>query len=292
MFRFANAIFEPIWNRRYIEYIDITATETLGVEHRAGYYEQSGILRDMFQNHMMQLLALIAMEPPSRFEAELVRNERVKVFRSLRPFPTGNFQNCLVLGQYGRGTRDGKEVAGYRKEPGVSADSTIPTYARMKVYVDNWRWQGVPFFLTSGKRLTEKITRIAIQFREVPHSMFRSILGESINANRLIIGIYPEEKITLTFQTKNPGAIVCLRSVTMDFHYHQQGAGPVMDAYEKVLLDCMLGDHMLFWRQDAVELCWSFLTPILTGCEVGCDHGGLLIPTKHSVGGPKKPRCC
>ncbi len=288
MFRFANAIFEPVWNRRYIDYVDITATETLGVEHRAGYYEQSGVLRDMFQNHMMQLLALTAMEPPSRFKADHVRDERVKLFRALRPFPAGNFQDSLVLGQYVRGTNNGKEVPAYREEPGVNAGSLTPTYARMKVFVDNWRWQGVPFYLTSGKRLAEKITRIAIQFKEVPHSMFRAVLGESINANRLIMGIYPEEKITLTFQTKNPGARVCLRSVTMDFHYHQAQHGPVLDAYEKVLLDCMLGDQMLFWRQDAVELCWSFLTPILSGCEVCNDRAGMLHFYKAFSWGPRE----
>jgi len=288
MFRFANAIFEPVWNRRYIDYVDITATETLGVEHRAGYYEQAGILRDMFQNHMMQLLALIAMEPPSLFQADLVRDERVKLFRSLRPFSAANHQANLVLGQYNAGLIDGREVPAYREEPGVAGDSLTPTYAKMKVFVDNWRWQGVPFFLTSGKRLAKKISQIAIQFKEVPHSMFRSVLGESITANRLIMGIYPEEKITLTFQTKNPGARVCLRSVTMNFHYHQQGFGSLLDAYEKVLLDCMLGDQMLFWRQDAVELCWSFLTPILSECEECGDQAQLIHPYESGSWGPKE----
>ncbi len=267
MFRFANAIFEPLWNRRYIDSIKITATETLGIEHRSGYYEQAGVLRDMFQNHMLQLLALTAMEPPSRFEADWVRDERVKVFRSLRVFPAESLQESLVLGQYGAGVIDGKPVSAYRQEKGVADDSLTPTYAKMKVYVDNWRWQGVPFYLTSGKRMAEKITRITIQFKEVPHSMFRPVLGESIRPNRLILGIYPEENISLTFQTKTPGARVCLRSVTMDFHYQHAGEGMMLDAYEKVLIDCMLGDHMLFWRQDAVELCWSFLTPILGACE-------------------------
>jgi glucose-6-phosphate 1-dehydrogenase len=267
MFRFANAIFEPVWNRRYIENISITATETLGVEHRAGYYEQSGVLRDMFQNHMMQLLALTAMEPPSRFVAEHVRDERIKVFRALRPFPIDQLREHLALGQYDTGTVNGETVPAYRQEPGVNPDSLTPTFARMKVFVDNWRWQGVPFFLTSGKRLAQKITEIAIQFKEVPHSMFRRIMGGDITANRLIVGIYPEEKITLTFQTKFPGTRVCLRSVTMDFNYHQNYEGPVLEAYEKVLLDCMLGDQMLFWRQDGVELCWNFLTPVLSECE-------------------------
>ena len=267
MFRFANAIFEPLWNRRYIDSVNIMATETLGVEHRSGYYEQAGVLRDMFQNHMLQLLALTAMEPPSRFEAEWVRDERVKVFRSLRAFPADALEQSLVLGQYAAGTIDGSPVPAYRQEKGVDPASITPTYAKMKVYIDNWRWQGVPFFLTSGKRMAEKISGITIQFKEVPHSMFRPVLGESIRPNRLILGIFPEENISLTFQTKTPGARVCLRSVTMDFHYQHAGEGLTLDAYEKVLLDCMLGDQMLFWRQDAVELCWSFLTPILGACE-------------------------
>jgi glucose-6-phosphate 1-dehydrogenase len=269
MFRFANSLFEPIWNRRYVDYVRVTATEILGVEHRAGYYEQSGVLRDMFQNHMMQLLAMTAMEPPSRFEADLVRDETSKVFRALRPFPVDELNDYLVLGQYSAGTIDGKLVPAYRQEPGVDSNSTTPTYAMMKVFLDNWRWQGVPFYMTSGKRLADKRTEIAIQFKTVPHSMFRHVLGEAILANRLTLGIHPDEKITLTFQTKNPGAVVCLRTVTMDFLYHQNYSGPILDAYEKVLLDCMLGDQMLFWRQDGVERSWAFLTPILTGCENG-----------------------
>jgi glucose-6-phosphate 1-dehydrogenase len=286
MFRFANAIFEPVWNRRYIDHVSITATETLGVEHRAGYYEQAGVLRDMFQNHMMQLLALIAMEPPSRFEADYVRDERVKVFRALRPFPVDHLQQYLVLGQYGQGIIDGKKVPAYREEPGVNPNSLTPTFAHMKIFVDNWRWQGVPFLLTSGKRLNKKMTEIAIQFKAVPHSMFRHILGGTITANRLIMGIYPEEKITLTFQTKNPGTQVCLRSVTMDFHYQHHYPGAILDAYEKVLLDCMLGDQMLFWRQDGVELCWSFLTPILAGCETCESPTDILHPYESGGWGP------
>ncbi|MEE8553173.1 MAG: glucose-6-phosphate dehydrogenase, partial [Desulfobacterales bacterium] len=271
MFRFANAIFEPIWNRRYIDHVNILASETLGVEHRAGYYEQAGVIRDMFQNHMMQLLALTAMEAPSQFETGRVRDEKVKVFRSLRPFPMDKFNEHIVLGQYGRADIDGKPVQAYREEPGISPDSLTPTFAKMKVFIDNWRWQGVPFFLTSGKRLAKKITEITIQFKEIPHSMFRQALGETIAANRLTLGIYPEEKITLTFQAKTPSAQVRLRTVTMDFPFHQNYQGPVLDAYEKVLIDCILGDQMLFWRQDSLEHCWSFLTPILNECET-CDN--------------------
>jgi glucose-6-phosphate 1-dehydrogenase len=276
MFRFANSLFEPIWNRSYIDSIRITAVETLGVEHRAGYYEQAGVLRDMFQNHMMQLLALTAMEPPSRFEAEHVRAEKVKVFRSLRPFSVNRLQDDLILGQYAVGTVDGKPVAAYREEPGVSPDSLTPTFAMMKVYLDNWRWQGVPFLLTSGKRMRKKLTEISVQFKNVPHLMFRRTIEGVIPANNLILGIYPDEKITLKFQTKNPGATVCLRTVTMDFHYSQNYSGPVLDAYEKVLIDCMLGDQMLFWHQDGVELCWKFLTPILNRCETCDDQAELL----------------
>jgi len=287
MFRFANAIFEPIWNRRYIDHVSITAAETLGVEHRAGYYEQTGVLRDMFQNHMMQLLALTAMEPPSLFEANRIQDEKVKVYRSLRPFPTGDLQNYLTLGQYGAGSIGGNRVPAYRDEQGIRTDFLTPTFATMKVFLDNWRWQGVPFYLTSGKRLPKKLTEIFIQFKEVPHSMFRRTLGEQIIANRLILEIYPDEKISMTFQTKNPGAKVCLRSVTMDFNYHQNYTSLVLDAYEKVLLDCMLGDHMLFWRQDGVELCWSFLTPILKECETCANRGEALLTYDSGTWGPK-----
>ena len=286
MFRFANTLFEPIWNRRYIDHVVITATETLGVEHRAGYYERSGVLRDMFQNHMMQLLALTAMEPPSRFEDELVRDEKTKVFRALRPFPVEHLQDYLVLGQYAAGTIEGKPVPAYREEPDVAPNSITPTFAMMKVYLDNWRWQGVPFYMTSGKRLATKSTEIAIQFKTVPYSMFRHVLGEAILANRLTLGIHPEEKITLSFQTKNPGARVCLRTVTMDFHYDQNYTGPILDAYEKVLIDCMLGDQMLFWRQDSVERCWSFLTPILNECETCGDREQMLHFYKSGGPGP------
>jgi glucose-6-phosphate 1-dehydrogenase len=290
MFRFANSLFEPIWNRRYIDYISIMATETLGIEHRAGYYEQSGILRDMFQNHMMQLLALTAMEPPARFEADIVRDETVKVFRALRPFPVETIQEHLTLGQYAAGSINGQAVQSYRQEPGVNADSLTPTFAMMKVFLDNWRWQGVPFYLTSGKRMAKKITEIAIQFKTVPHSMFRRTLGEAIIANRLTMGIYPDEKIKLTFQTKNPGAAMCLRTVTMDFEYHQNYSGPILDAYEKVLIDCMLGDQMLFWRQDGIEKSWSFLTPVLNECETCGERAGLLHFYEAGSHGPAAAR--
>ena len=286
MFRFANSIFEPVWNRRYIDRISITAAETLGVEHRAGYYEQAGVLRDMFQNHMMQLLALTAMDPPSAFEAERVRDEKARVYRTLRPFRTDRLREQLVLGQYREGVVDGKPVVAYREEPGVDPESLTPTFASMSVFLDNWRWQGVPFRLTSGKRMGRKLTEINIHFKEVPHALFRRTLSDGIAANRLTLGIYPNEKISLTFQTKNPGAVVCLRSVDMEFNYHQNYSGPTLEAYEKVLLDCMTGDQTLFWRQDGVELCWGFLTPVLEECEACGDRAQMLLPYEAGSMGP------
>ena len=286
MFRFANTIFEPIWNRNYIEYVGILAAEELGVENRAGYYEQAGVLRDMFQNHMLQLLALTAMEPPSLFEDDRVRDEKAKVGRSIKPLSSKTLMDNLVLGQYKGGMVNDKKVPGYREEKGVNPYSITPTFAMMRFFVDNWRWQGVPFYLASGKRLARKETKIVIQFKGVPHSMFREVLDEKITANRLVLGIYPQEEITQTFQTKVPGAKSCLRPVTMDFKYYQGFQGSPLDAYAKVLLDVIMGDHMLFWRQDGVELAWSYLTPILKECETCDNQEARLYPYEAGSWGP------
>jgi glucose-6-phosphate 1-dehydrogenase len=274
--RFANAIFEPLWNRNYIDYVRINASESLGVEHRAGYYERAGVLRDMFQNHMMQLLALVAAEPPSRFSAERVRDKSAELFRCLRPFPESGLGQQLVLGQYAAGEVGGKPVKAYRAEPGVAPDSTTPTYAAMLLWVDNWRWQGVPFYLTSGKRLKRKVTRIDIQFKQVPHSLFRDSAGVNLRANRLVIGIHPDEEIFIAFQAKQPGPRICLRTSGLHFSYSRPGGRPHLDAYAKSLADAMAGDQTLFWRQDGLELCWQFMEPVLAGCEVCADTPGQL----------------
>jgi glucose-6-phosphate 1-dehydrogenase len=267
--RFANTIFEPLWNRRYIDHVQITVAEALGVEHRGGYYEEAGCLRDMFQNHMVQMLTLVAMEPPARFEAGQYRDEKIKLLRSIRPFPDDPtaLGGHVVRGQYTAGTAGGVEVPGYRAEPRVSADSSVETYAAMRVSIDNWRWKGVPFYLRSGKRLPRRISEIAITFRDVPHSMFSTFNDGAMPPNVLVLNVQPEEGISLTVEAKQPGPKTCMGSLTMRLDYRSVFGVEVPEAYERLLLDCMNGDQTLFVRTDALEAAWELLTPVLAAWE-------------------------
>ncbi|MBT7408198.1 MAG: glucose-6-phosphate dehydrogenase, partial [Methylococcales bacterium] len=268
VFRFANAIFEPVWNRSYIDYVEITSSESIGIEDRGGYYDSSGAVCDMLQNHLLQVLALVAMESPASVDANSVRNEVVKVLQCIRPLTKDDLDKHLVLGQYTEASVRGQQYKSYREEDGVPHDSRTETYAAIKLHIDNWRWNEVPFYIRTGKRLPTRVTEVAIHFKKTPHPVF----GHMTPANTLVMRIQPHEGILIGFGLKKPGAGFRSTSVNMNFHYEDLADEYVLSAYERLLLDCIQGDATLYARSDAVEICWQLIQPIL---DYRRDEGSL-----------------
>lgn len=266
-FRFANALFEPIWNRNYIDHIQITVAEQLGIENRGNYYETAGALRDMIQNHLLQLLCLVTMEPPVSFQADEVRNKKVDVLNAIRQIKSEDVHKSAVRGQYGAGWIEGKKVKAYRQEEDVQKDSNTETFAAIKLFLDNWRWQGVPFYLRTGKRMTETTSIIIIQFKPVPHQSFPAEASANWEPNRFELSIQPHMGIRIRFQAKKTGLEMLLHRADMVFNYNKSYASGIPEAYETLLLDIMLGDSTLFMRTDQVEAAWKILMPVINAWE-------------------------
>lgn len=261
--RFANGIFEPLWNRNYIQHIQITSAESIGVENRGGYYDESGAMRDMIQNHLLQIVAHIGMEPPNTADARAIRNEKLKLFQSIRPILEEEVDQYVVRGQYLAAEMEGTAVKGYREEKGVPEDSRTETYVGMKFFIDNWRWAGVPFYLRTGKRLPTKVTEVVVTFKSPPHRLFFNVDAIKNTPNQLVIRIQPQEGLALHFGMKVPGAGFRVKTVDMDFHYSDLTNAYVPEAYERLILDCMKGDPTLYAMGDSVEAAWKFIDPII-----------------------------
>lgn len=265
--RFSNEIFDPLWNHTHVAHVQITAAETVGVEGRAGFYDRAGVVRDMVQNHLLQVMALVAMEPPVVLDADAIRNEKLKVLQAARTPPGWSVERCAVLAQYGPGKVSGRPVPGYTEEEGVPPDSRTPTYAALRLHIDSWRWAGTPFFLRSGKRLPKRVTEVFIQFHRPPLSLFGEEEAGAPTSNALVINIQPDEGISLRFGAKVPGPEIQIQAVKMDFRYGTAFGGPPPEAYERLLLDALAGDATLFTRGDEVEASWRIVTPILEAWE-------------------------
>lgn len=261
--RFGNGIFEPLWNRNYIDHVEITAAENIGVEKRGGYYDNSGALRDMIQNHLLQLTGLVAMEPPASLDSDAIRNETLKVFQSLKPFDKEQLDRQYIKGQYLSSKIKGESVPGYREEEGVNPQSRTETYAAIKFYIENWRWGGVPFYIRTGKRLPTRVSEIVIHFKPSPHRLFKKAFGTHNNFNKLIIRIQPDEGVLLKFGMKMPGAGFQVKEANMSFSYADLSSDQLSSAYGRLLLDCINGDSTLYARGDAVEACWEFIQPLI-----------------------------
>jgi glucose-6-phosphate 1-dehydrogenase len=267
MFRFSNSVFERLWDRNLIDHVQITVSEKLGVGQRGGYYEEAGALRDMVQNHMLQVLSLVAMEPPVSLEAEAIRDEKVKLLKSIRPLGPDDVARQVVRGQYFAGTVDGQPVPGYRQEPKVKPDSNVETYVALKLFIDNWRWSGVPFYLRTGKCLPQSASEVRVQFRPTPHVLFAAQCGPKLDANALALRLQPNEGISMHFNGKVPGMSLGVRPVRMHFSYNAEFGAYTPEAYERLLLDAIAGDATLFIRRDEVEIAWRVVDSIRKGWE-------------------------